>query len=151
FSTGGSHTIRVQTREDGVQVDQIVLSPSTYMVSAPGQVMNDSTIVPKPVVAASTPFYGTPAAIPGTIQIQDFDGGGEGLAYHDTTAGNTGGAYRQDDVDLEPSADGGNDVGWTAAGEWLNYTVNVAAAGSYAVTFRVASSGPGGSFHLEMS
>ena len=30
FSTGGSHTIRVQTREDGVQVDQIVLSPSTY-------------------------------------------------------------------------------------------------------------------------
>jgi hypothetical protein len=99
----------------------------------------------------STPFYGTPAAIPGTIQAQDFDNGGEGVAYHDTTAGNIGGAYRQTDVDLEPSADGGNDLGWIAVGEWVNYTVNVGAAGSYMVTFRVASSGQGGSFHLEMN
>jgi regulation of enolase protein 1 (concanavalin A-like superfamily) len=47
FPTTGSHTLRIQVREDGVQFDQIVLSPSTYLSSAPGAVSNDSTIVAK--------------------------------------------------------------------------------------------------------
>jgi len=48
FPTSGSHTLRIQTREDGAQFDQIVLSPSQYLNSAPGPVSNDATIVPKP-------------------------------------------------------------------------------------------------------
>ncbi len=51
------------------------------------------------------------------------------------------------DVDIEPASDGGFDVGWIAAGEWLNYTVNVASAGTYAVNLRVASPG-GASMHV---
>jgi len=47
FATTGTHTLRLQVREDGVQVDQIVLSPSTYLQMAPGPTSNDSTIVPK--------------------------------------------------------------------------------------------------------
>ncbi|PYR01496.1 MAG: hypothetical protein DMG00_31250 [Acidobacteria bacterium] len=47
FSTAGSHTMRIQVREDGVQLDQIVLSPSQYLTTAPGTVSNDRTIVPK--------------------------------------------------------------------------------------------------------
>jgi hypothetical protein len=57
FSTT-QHTLRLQPREYGVQIDQIVLSPSTYLNpgascptscgSAPGPVDNDATIVPKP-------------------------------------------------------------------------------------------------------
>ena len=35
FSTTGTHKIRVQTREDGVSIDRIVLSPSTYLSKAP--------------------------------------------------------------------------------------------------------------------
>jgi hypothetical protein len=42
-------------------------------------------------------------------------------------------------------------VGWVAAGEWLNYSVNVASAGTYTATFRVASLGQGGTFHLTMN
>jgi hypothetical protein len=55
FPTTGSHTLRLQVREDGVQIDQIVLSPSTYFNAsascpnscggAPGPVSNDHTIV----------------------------------------------------------------------------------------------------------
>ena len=101
--------------------------------------------------AASTPWTGTPAAIPGTIKASDFDNGGEGVAYHDSTAGNKGGVYRQSDVDLETSAAGGYDLGWTRAGEWLNYTASVASTGTYTVTFRVASSGQGGTFHVEFN
>ena len=97
--------------------------------------------------ASTTPYLGTAAAIPGQIGAEDFDGGGEGVAYHDTTAGNSGGQYRAGDVDIEASSEGGYDVGWTAAGEWLNYTTNVAAAGSYLVQLRVASPG-GAAMHV---
>jgi hypothetical protein len=47
FSSGTPQTIRVQTREDGVEIDQIVLSPVTYLQAAPGGVTRDSTIVPR--------------------------------------------------------------------------------------------------------
>jgi hypothetical protein len=48
FQTTGPQTLRIQTREDGVDIDQIVISPSKYVNSAPGPVSNDRTIVPKP-------------------------------------------------------------------------------------------------------
>jgi hypothetical protein len=44
FPTTGPHTMRIQVREDGVQFDQIVLSSSRYLTTAPGPVTNDSTI-----------------------------------------------------------------------------------------------------------
>jgi len=47
FPTGGLHTMRIQTREDGLSIDQIVLSPSTYRTVAPGALKNDTTILPK--------------------------------------------------------------------------------------------------------
>jgi hypothetical protein len=45
FATGGTHTIRIQAREDGVSIDQVVLSPSTYLNSSPGALKNDTTIL----------------------------------------------------------------------------------------------------------
>jgi hypothetical protein len=45
FATSGPQTIRVQQREDGVSIDEIVLSPSTYLTSSPGALKNDNTIV----------------------------------------------------------------------------------------------------------
>jgi len=48
FAASGNHTMRIQVREDGVQFDQIVLSPGTYLNAPPGPPSNDSTIVPKP-------------------------------------------------------------------------------------------------------
>jgi hypothetical protein len=93
------------------------------------------------------------SAVPGTIQAEDFDDGSNGVAYRDNTSGNSGGQYRATDVDIELASDssGAYDVGWAGAGEWLNYTVNVAAAGAYDLEFRVASEGSGGTFHLEVN
>jgi PKD repeat protein len=45
FSTTGTHTIRVQVRADGFSIDQIVLSPQTYLAAAPGPRVNDKTIL----------------------------------------------------------------------------------------------------------
>jgi hypothetical protein len=45
FEKSGLETIRFQSREDGFSIDQIVLSPSTYLISAPGVLKRDSTIL----------------------------------------------------------------------------------------------------------
>lgn len=46
FATAGAHTIRIQQREDGVTLDQVVLSPSTYLSTSPGLTKRDTTILP---------------------------------------------------------------------------------------------------------
>jgi hypothetical protein len=45
FATSGTHTIRIQPREDGLAIDQIVLSPSTYLNQSPGTLKDDTTIL----------------------------------------------------------------------------------------------------------
>jgi subtilisin family serine protease len=97
----------------------------------------------------ATPYNGTAATLPGTLQAEAFDEGGQGVAYADNSPGNAGGAFRQGDVDLEPASGGGVNVGWVGAGEWLKYTVAVAASGSYRFEFRVASEGAGGTLRVE--
>ena len=47
FSTGGVKTLRVQTREDGTYIDQIILSPSRHLTTVPGPLKNDATIYPR--------------------------------------------------------------------------------------------------------
>jgi hypothetical protein len=73
------------------------------------------------------------------INAEKFDNGGDGVAYHDRTAGNAGGQFRSTDVDIEASSEGGYDVGWIDAGEWLNYTVAAGTAGNYTDQLRVSS------------
>jgi hypothetical protein len=79
--------------------------------------------------------------LPGRIQAENYKNGGEGVGYHDADAGNTGGAYRTDGVDIQATTDvgGGYNVGWTVAGEWLAYDVSVTTAGLYDLTARIAS------------
>jgi beta-glucosidase len=94
------------------------------------------------IPAAQQPHPGPdPHPIPGKIEAEDYDVGGEGVAYHDTTLGNEGGEYRSDDVDVQTTTDGGDgyNVGWIEEGEWLEYTVDVAATGLYDIQTRVAS------------
>jgi hypothetical protein len=47
FESDGPHSIRIQTREDGLSIDQIILSPERYLTTAPGKTKNDTTIVPR--------------------------------------------------------------------------------------------------------
>jgi hypothetical protein len=87
------------------------------------------------------PYGGTPAAVPGTVEAANYDTGGQGVAYNVTSANGTANSYRPDGVDLESCTDTGcgYDLGWTAAGQWFNYTVDVATAGTYTVSLRMAS------------
>lgn len=111
----------------------------------------DASTLDRCEAPGSTPYRGTPAVLPGTIEAEHFDEGGAGIAYVDTTAGNSGGSLRATDVDIQPASDAGAgyNVGWLKPGEWLVYSVDVTKAGSFSLSARVASNGPGGTFHVE--
>jgi beta-glucosidase len=102
---------------------------------------------------AQRPFGGTPRSLPARIEAEDYDTGGEGVAYHDTSSANEGGAYRTDAVDIAAATDagGGYYVGWLTNGEWLEYTVRAPeAAAIYNVSARVASATGGGQLRVRL-
>src|SRR5439155_9639927 len=100
------------------------------------------------------PYSGTPIPVPGTFEAENFDRGGEGVAYHDNVPGNAGGQYRtSEDVDIIASSDsagGGYVVNNFETGEWLAYTINVANSTIYDIELRVASRLLTSSFHIEI-
>ncbi|MDB5012329.1 MAG: hypothetical protein JWQ25_531, partial [Daejeonella sp.] len=73
------------------------------------------------------------AAIPGTIQAESYSGM-SGIQTEGTS-----------------DAGGGLNVGFIDANDWMDYNVNVASAGSYAVGFRVASGTQGGQMQIRNS
>jgi hypothetical protein len=104
-----------------------------------------------PPPAPEGPYGGTPAAVPGTVQAEDYDTGGQGVAYNVTSVNGNANSYRADGVDLDNTADtgGGYNLGWTGAGQWFRYTVDVATAGTYTLDLRVAApSAVPGALHL---
>ena len=82
------------------------------------------------IVASAASASAQSISLPGTIQLEDFDQGAAEVAYHDLSAGNSGGEYRATDVDIEACDEGGFNVGWVYPGEWLKYTVNPSQSGS---------------------
>jgi len=68
FQTTGTQTIRIQTREDGFSIDQIVLSPATYLFNSPGALKNDVVILTQSSGAIPTPTP-TPTPTPSPTPI----------------------------------------------------------------------------------
>ena len=108
-------------------------------------------------VRRNDPYNGGVGVAPGQlIQAENFDKGGEGVAYHDSEPANFGPSadnYRPaDGVDIEPAADtgGGYNVGYARAGEWLEYGVDAFFGSTYALDVRLASLLAGGRFHVTL-
>jgi hypothetical protein len=100
---------------------------------------------------SGTPYTGTAISLPGRIEAENFDNGGEGVAYHDTTATNDGGSYRSEGVDVcTCGSPYGLSVGWTQPGEWMEYTVTVASYGTYKFQPLTATTVTGTALHIEV-
>lgn len=94
-------------------------------------------------------FLGHPHAIPGTIEAEDFDKGGEGFTYHDIDDFNSGGYYRLNEgVDIFDAFGMGYQVVNTQPGEWMEYTVNVLEEGNYIIKTELACMEAGGAFRI---
>lgn len=114
------------------------------------------------------PFTGGPIQInatPGSVtqwEAENFDKGGEGVAYHDLSRGNCAqsfqagwcmAAYRlTEDVDIQAEPDGNYNILNAEAGEYLNYTIEVGAVGMYTVELMIAigSSTTAPAYHVEL-
>jgi len=98
------------------------------------------------------PFDGTPQLIPGRIEAEEYDLGGERQGYHDCDTSNNGGAFRAGEgVDIEVCSEGGFNIGWLCPNEWIDYQVDVSQSGTYQIDTRVASLQSGGRYFLESS
>ena len=99
-----------------------------------------------------TPFNGV-KEIPGIIECEDFDAGAEGMTFHDSDNVNEGDVkdYRNNGggVDLV-KGNNGCVIGYTAQGEWLEYTVNVAQAGEYEYEATVSSGNDNSAFSISV-
>ncbi len=119
----------------------------------------------------SKPWNGAPQVIPGKIECELYDEGGEGVAYHDSDKVNHGSGMlnpangtllnefrMQEGVDISYTKSGGIDdnpysfvkpamgqlyVGWTVPGEWINYTVLVKESGLYHIGLMYTSNTEG--------
>lgn len=128
------------------------LDPNTWLDTPPPtpSTSPSPTTVASPSPAASPGVQSAYAdlTIPGIIQTELYDNGGEGTAYHDLDTANQGAQYFTDSrirpnegVDMFSKIINGQDiigVGWTQAGEWLEYTTTIAYPGEYRVKVRSA-------------
>ena len=131
------------------EFDKTYHAYSVFVQDAAGKVAHTPVwtldYIRKPETPASTPYHGKPQTIPGRIQLKDYDEGGQGIAYLDTTPGNSfsernpNASPRAEDVDVN-----GNTIGYVDGGEWLNYTVDIETAGTYQATlpYGTPSKGP---------
>lgn len=92
-----------------------------------------------PLSAQNNFPYNGVIPIPGTLQAEHYDFGGNGVAWFDTSLGNAFGVLRMEDMDVGPIPGGGYHIGVIEPGEWAEYTVNVSVTGTYTVTLRWAS------------
>lgn len=104
--------------------------------------------------AVQTPYGGSPKFVPGFVQAENYDNGGQNVAYYDTTPGNICyyKAHRFQDVDVEnnPVNPNTTNVGWIAANEWLEYTIEVRNQGIYKI-FIMAACPTGGKVKIQVS
>lgn len=97
--------------------------------------------------------YADGIPIPGIIEAEDYDIGGEGESFHDITTGNKFNVYRTNDMDIEACSDAkqpGFNLGELAVGEWTEYTLNVEKDGNYYFEYRVATTAIGTSFSIQI-
>jgi len=102
---------------------------------------------PTPDPTPSPDPSATPTPTPEPTPVTTGDGTGVGfqleaedyIAFHDTSSGNEGNTYRDDDVDIESCSEGGFNVGWIVSGEWLEYSFDVPESDIFNIYVRVAS------------
>lgn len=103
--------------------------------------------------ATATPYLGAAIPLPGTFEAENYDNGGEGVAFHDLSAGNSGGQYRPNEsVDIIGSgnASGGFAITNFQTGEWVAYTVNITTAGTFTMQIHEATTASNAAFHVEI-
>jgi hypothetical protein len=104
-----------------------------------------------PPLLPQAPLLGIATKIPGSIEAENYDVGGEGVSFHDDGIKEGVTTQRPDDkVDIGAGGSNGFAVAWFSAGEWLEYTVDVE-AGNYTIDLNAASVAAGGTLTMSLN
>ncbi len=96
--------------------------------------------------------YGQPVSLPGTLQAENYDNGGDGVTYHDNESTNQGDAsFRTGEGVDVVKGNGGKAIGYTNTDEWLEYTVDITKTGYYYYNATVSSGTTGSGFKLSLN
>lgn len=156
---------------------KVILHYSTSFALFIALLLFEGTACTSKTSHAGAPWHDSAQAIPGRLECEKYDQGGEGIAYHDVDSINNGsGKLNPDDgsflhtyrmkegVDISFTKPGGIDnnpfnrimpdtgrlyVGWTEPGEWINYTVDIKKEGDYSGKIRYTSR-YGGSVSIDL-
>lgn len=99
-----------------------------------------------------SPYNGTPFSIPtDIIPAVEWDNGGALIAYYDSDENNHGAGVRQDEsIDTEGGEGLNGNIGWCAAGEWMEYTITVESSGMYDMNLQYSSAYGGGKYSISV-
>jgi hypothetical protein len=112
-------------------------------------------ISPTVTGVVEAPFGGSARPITNLIQAEDYDLGGQGVAYNATE---TCGPYPSDayrgtagdgvNIDTTSDAGGGYKLGCNKTGDWHNYTITVPTTGTFTLNMRTANIEAGATYHV---
>jgi hypothetical protein len=146
--SAGQHVLKLVSVTTSFRTDKLRL-----VSSAPPASCNAGTSRPYD----GSPVNGSAIAVPGAgavFEAEHFNCGGEGQGYHETTTGNNAGqTFRAAESVEVIDAPSGLAVNQFAVGEWMAYSVNVAASGTYDLAIFASASASGGgpgAFRIEI-
>jgi endonuclease/exonuclease/phosphatase family metal-dependent hydrolase len=154
FQSTGTQTLRVQAREDGMSIDQIVLSPQQYLNSAPGALKNDSLILPSTIGTTPPPPSNQPPQV--TINASPLSGPAPLAVYFTSSASDPDGyisSYSWTFGDGHTSSQVNPANLYGSAGTytaWLTVTDNAGATASVSKVITVTTPPPPGSGTLRV-
>jgi hypothetical protein len=139
YAAGGSKTVSLT----------LVNADTTLVLTKAGYVQANACV--------RTPYPSAAALIPGVVKAVEYDTGGQNVAYYDTDVANRGAASDPsvprptESVDTENGGEGNGNIGYSASGEWLKYTVNIQRTGLYKLTARLSAGAAGGTVRFSVN
>jgi Carbohydrate binding module (family 6) len=129
FSTGSYTAFQSAAASSTITLPSGTSMLRLCILSASYLQMASMTLTP----VVSRPFEGIPATLPGVVTATRFDTGGQGVAYNEVVVSGQPRVRAGELVSGDSVA-----LGYLATGEWLRYSVQVAAAGNYAMEYLLA-------------
>ena len=158
-ATSNTYTIDAATSSDEMDYWVVITNSIGSVTSGKGAL----------IINSSTPYGGSPHAIPGIVNAADFDEGDNYLtntssaSYYDTKEGNDIPTSAEEYNNYRPDTDGDfgstweadygdvNTLGYLADEEWFNYTIDVSTSTYYNIEIRTISGNSGGKINLEFN